>query len=117
MKKLINKNFAFLVDSYKNGYRGVVLEGGSRCFDGKQKIITEKGSKCISEIKIGDLVLSYNHKKNKSEYKKVANCIPQKNTKRCFKIKLKDGTLIECTEDHKFFYNGRYIELKNILSL
>lgn len=124
----VNKNLRYLSDCYKNqkydkdgnllsGKRGVILEGSSRCFDANQLVITSNGNKKISELTINDLCLTFNHSKNITEYKPVEALVKQNNTKKCFKIILKDGTIIKCTEDHKFFYQQRYIELKNIISL
>lgn len=93
-------------------------EGGSRCFHSGQLIVTDKGSLKISDIKKGDLVLSYNHNNGKNEYKRVESCLVQSNSKKAYRIILKSGKEIICTHDHKFYFMGRYIEIeKLILSL
>ena len=117
MARRINPNFKHLVTSYKKGYAGAILEGGSRCFSLDQKVLTPLGPVEISKLKIGDLVNTYNHKLDIIEPKRVVNVIRQDNKKKAYKIKLKDGTIIKCTEDHKFYFNGGYNEIKNILSL
>jgi hypothetical protein len=30
-------------------------------------------------------------------------------------IKMKDGTIIQVTENHKFFFGGSYVKIKDIL--
>lgn len=123
----VNDNYRFLKKQYEEqtyvnenlvkGSKGVVLEGGARCFCPNQLVNTISGPKRISELKIGELVHSFNHTSKQLEYKKVLDKIPQKNIKRCYEIKMKDGSIIRCTEDHRFYYKGEYIEIKNILNL
>lgn len=117
MPKIVSRNFIELLTAYKENKAGCVLEGGSRCFDGNQEIITLEGIKKIKDISENDLCKSYNHQTNEIEFKQVVALNKQKNTKKCFLIKLKDGTEIKVTKDHKFFFNNRYIEIENILSL
>lgn len=100
-----------------DGYRGGVLEGSSRCFHLDQLIITESGKKPIKELTLNDRCLSFNHETQKLEYKNVSRILKQSNKKKAFKIVLKDGTEIKCTHDHKFFFNGSYIEIGKILAL
>lgn len=101
----------------ESGIIGQVLEGSSRCFSENQKIITTNGNKRISEIKNGDIVMSYNEENKTIENSVVTNTFRLKNTKKTVRIKMKDGTIIECTEDHKFFFKGAWTSIKHILSL
>lgn len=112
-----------MVDIYKSKTKdgGKVIicnEGGSRCFSADTKIITYSGIRLISELKIGNKVVSYNISEKKREYKTITNIIitPQ-NKKPCYKIKLKNGAEINCTQDHKFYFNGGWHEAKNIIHL
>lgn len=90
--------------------------GGTRCFGKDQLIVSKNGSKRISELKKGDLVLSYNHKKGINEYKKVINVVKnENNSKECYEIRLKNGRVIKCTTDHEFYTNGEYKPIKEIL--
>jgi intein/homing endonuclease len=100
---------------YKAKKRFVVVYGGAGCFTEKQLIITDKGYKKISKIKIGDNVLSYNGIDN--EFKKVNDVFKYKNNKKTLRIKLSNGKIIEATEDHKFYYGGAWVQLKDIVSL
>lgn len=94
----------------------LLLYGGSGCFTSKQNIITSKGNKEISKINIGDKVLSYNHLAKKNEFRKVTAIHNYKvPTEKIYRIKLKNGTIIEATENHKFYYGGAYVKIKDIL--
>lgn len=93
-------------------------EGGSRCFSAETLIITGSGNKPIKEISIGDQVVSFNESSNTKELKSVTNVIPSNPTeKKCVLIKLKNGNTVECTDDHKFFFKGTWVCIKDILSL
>lgn len=107
-----NPNYKLLHSSIKNGKKkGAILEGSSRCFYGDQLVITKNGSKPIKSINIGDQVLS-----NKG-FKKVTKTHELRNTKKCVEIRLKNGQKIRCTEDHKFYYKGTWVEVKDILNM
>ena len=127
LPKEVNDNYRFLKKQFEDqkyvneelvaGSKGVVLEGGARCFSPCQLVVTESGSKPISDIEIGERVLSFNHLTKEKEFKKAIDKIPQKNVKKCLEITLKDGSVIRCTEAHKFFYKGEYLAIKDILNL
>ena len=94
-----------------------ICEGGSGCFDGGQQVVTNKGLKPIKDIYIGDMVLSYNETTKLDEYKEVNHKFKYKNKKKCYRVGLRDGSYIIATEDHKFYFEGRWVSLKYILSL
>jgi hypothetical protein len=100
------------LNAYKAGYPVICNEGGSRCFADGTLVYTNDGLTNIKDIKAGDLVLTQNE-----GCKKVLDVYVNKNTKRCIKLKLKDGKEIIATEDHKFMFRQRWHELKNIVSL
>ena len=93
----------------------IMNEGGTRCFASDQKIITNNGSIKISDLKVNDKVLSFNHTTGNNEYRKVLSCIKKQNTKKAYCIRFKDGSVIKCTFDHEFFYHGRYIIIEKLL--
>jgi len=94
----------------------VILTGGRGCFHSNQLVRTDKGVKPISEIKTNDVVLSYNEETKSNELKRVTETFVYPNSK-IFKIKLKNGSEINVTENHKFFYQGGWITIKHLLSL
>lgn len=97
--------------AYQQGWPIICNEGGSRCFHADTKVHTVNGPKSISEIQLGDVVLTPNGSKP------VIDVFVNHNTKRCIKVKLKNGNTIIATEDHKFMFRQRWNELKNIVSL
>lgn len=106
---------AELVQNKPQGQKLIIgNEGGSRCFSAS----TIVHGRPISEIKIGDYVQSFNEETKQIEQKKVADMVITKNSsKPCFRIKLKSGHTIECTQDHKFYFEGAWVEIKDIISL
>ena len=79
------------------------------CFAGNTKITTMRGAVQIKDVKVGDLVLTYNEKTHKTEYKKVLKNIKKPITQPLIKI----GKTI-CTENHKFYTNDGWVEAKRI---
>lgn len=103
-------------ENLTNDTRYFIITGGRGCFCGGQLIQTAVGVKPISEIKKGDKVLSYNEATKKNEYKRVTNTFKYDNDK-IVRIRLKNGTEIKVTEDHKFYYKNRWVSVKDLLSL
>lgn len=113
MQVKINERFYPLLF---NEDRYLVLLGGSGCFHANQLVVTDEGSKRISEIKLGDKVLSFNHADNTQEYKEVTYLHKFNNpADRLIRIKLRNGKEIVCTENHKFFIGGSYLKIKEFL--
>ena len=65
------------------------------CLDLKTQVQTQQGLKDISNIQVGDLVLS------NTGYNEVMNVFP-KTKKKSYKITLEDGKEIICSEEHLF---------------
>jgi intein/homing endonuclease len=77
---------------------------------------TEQGVMPISQIKVGDKVLSYNLKTKVNEYKTVTNTITHKtHVDKLLRIKMKDGTVINVTENHEFFTGEKFVKIKDLL--
>jgi len=98
------------------GFGLVVLD---ECFTYDTKIITEFGEKNIGDIVENGLdvkILTFNHKNNIFEYKKINRWI-RKNKDTIYKIKLNNGLFIECTDNHKFYVNNKgYVRAKDLTS-
>jgi hypothetical protein len=103
--------FQRTVERDSEGYRIICHEGGSRCFDGSQKIITKNGTKKISDIKIGDYVRSGHDKK----WERVIHVFKMTNHKPCYEITLKNGQKIKATQDHKVWFEGGWHSLKYVV--
>jgi intein/homing endonuclease len=75
------------------------------CFTYDTKIETDKGL-----LKIGDIVensldvkvLSYNHRLKKSELKSISRYL-YNGYRKVIRVKLSNGSIIECTPEHKFY--------------
>lgn len=105
-------------DNYSNENKVIICnEGGTRCFAPNQTVITSEGSKCISDIKKGDKVQSLNESTKQIELKTVLDTMSFKNTKKSYRITLKTGETIECTQDHEFYYKGSWVSIKHVVSL
>ena len=83
------------------------------CFVSGTKISTPTGYKNIEDIKMGDLVYSYNHKENKVEIKKV-NYLFNKHVDKIVTITSTSGEIIECSVNHPIYCNGKYIRAEHI---
>lgn len=103
--------------NYKATEKLIINQGGTSCFYGDQLVITKRGNIKIKDIILGDIVLSFNEKTNTKEWKVVKNLFSYFNSKKTVKIKLKDGSEIIATDDHKFFHEGGWYSLKHLLSL
>lgn len=110
---IFQKNFNALQEQ---GVRFIINEGGSRCFSANQLVKTINGLKPISEIQKGETVFSYNEETKQVEPQKVLMQYESENEKKCLRIKLKNGQVIEASEDHKFYFEGGWVSLKNIVS-
>jgi hypothetical protein len=100
----------------QSNHTHTAIIGGYGCFLDNQKIVTPTGLVNLSNLKAGDSVNSFNQNTKKVEVKKVVNTFKYK-ADEYFCIKLKDGTEINVTKDHKFFFNNKWIEIHKILDL
>ena len=113
-----SKVFTQNAEAFSNdNVRFIINQGGSRCFAPTQLIYTTDGDKPISEIKEGDIVKTLNIKTKEIEYKSVNEVFKSDNVKKSLRIKLKNGSIIECTEDHEFYFEGGFTSIRNIVSL
>lgn len=92
----------------------IVNEGGTRCFASGTIVCVEHGIKPIEDIKVGDRVLSFDGKDD--VFKTVTEIHKMVNTKQTVKLKMKNGATITVTDDHQFYFEGRWIELKHLLT-
>jgi hypothetical protein len=75
---------------------------GSNCFIAGTKISLKDGSKKIEEIKVGDIVWSFNEVTKKKELKKVLN-LKQPLHNDIVKYTLENGKTVESTFDHPYY--------------
>ena len=115
--KLVIRGTRVLDLNMKATTRFVINQGGSRCFAPDQEIQLFGKSLPISKVPPGAMVWTWNEIAERREIAKVAEVLKFQNTKPTVKIKLKSGKEIICTEDHEFYYEGGWKEIKYILSL
>lgn len=85
-----------------------LLIGGSPCFTGSNLVLTSKGYVPISEIEVGDMVVTH-----KNRYKKVLKI--GGDVKDTVRVKAQGSTEIITTSDHPFYYTHRTKEWNNEL--
>lgn len=101
--------------TWSRGELGVV-SGIPGCFGPNQLIHTKRGVVPISEITTEDHVLSYNEHLKINEWRKVlATPVHETTQEKMFRITLKDGTVIEVTENHEFYTGMGYVKIKDLL--
>jgi hypothetical protein len=83
-------------------------------FDGDTVVHTKDGLKPISELKIGDLVLSYNEDTKENEYREVVHLIQNEQEYDFISIELNDGNVIDSTPSHPFFVDGEWIDAQEL---
>lgn len=107
----VHINDAF-IPFLKDTHRYDILWGGAGCFDGETLVNTTTGYRKISEIKLGEMVLSFNQNTLQPEYKQVVNkfCYMVRNIRQKMITFVLDNQLIKCTHGHKFYLQGTWIE-------
>lgn len=112
---VFEKNYDALFNSKK---RFIINQGSSRCFAGDTLIQTMNGNKRIDEIVPGDMVKTMNEETKEIIWKPVIDTFHSpNNTKPSVRLKMKNGDIIECTIDHKFYFEGVFTSIKHILDL
>lgn len=112
---VINPLFEPLFNDNLEDPRYYQVYGGRGCFLKDQEVIMgDSSTKKIVDIKKGDIVKSYNEITKQLENKKVLDTFKYP-SHEYIRIKLKNGTIIECTPDHKFLYKGKWKQIQEIL--
>ena len=116
-----NVNSYTLVKSIAEELRGLAVEfsvpivsatqttRSGYCLDLKTQVQTPQGLKELSNIQVGDLVLS------NTGYNEVLNVFP-KSKKKSYKITLEDGKEIICSEEHLFPTQNGEVNIKGGLN-
>jgi len=96
-----------------SGVRGTITSKGGNCFPAGTMIYTPSGYKDIACLQNNERVLSYNHERNKTEWKKI-KATKQRVSNRLVTITLPCGDSLTATSDHRIFLSGKgYTEIEN----
>lgn len=86
----------------------------NKCLLPETVVESEDGLKCMSEIRIGDNILSYDVDNNKDHFVEVKNIY--ENEVEVYEVLMEDGTKISCSMDHKFLCSDKKMHtLRDIL--
>jgi len=80
---------------------------GCNSFTADTLVHTENGLKPISEIKVGDKVLSYDERTETTIYQPVMDIIQGEKQHQIIKLTLDSGESIETTSEHPFYIKGK----------
>ena len=87
----------------------------NKCIFEEESVETEKGRKMLTDVSIGDRVLSYDVENNKDHYVEVIDKI--RGEREVYEVELHNGKTIRCSLDHKFLTkSGKMKTLKQIIS-
>jgi len=90
---------------------------GCNSFTAETLVHTETGLHPISELKIGDKVLSYDERTETSLYQPVMDVIQGEKQYHLIKLTLESGESIETTAEHPFYIQGKGWNAANTLKV
>ncbi len=94
----------------------VFLSGGPGCFVEGTLVRTIDGYKPIQEIKDGDLVYTINEGSGIEEVKPVISTHEYTDhSEDLLELEFEDGTIVRCTENHKFYVDGEWVAARDLI--
>jgi intein/homing endonuclease len=88
---------------YKSAGIGTGITGmGADCFPEGVYIDTYSGYRCISTLKVGDDVWSYNHRTGEPELQRI-EAVSSRTVSRLVQVKTACGREVPCTSEHPFW--------------
>ena len=92
--------------------------GGAFCFVPGTLIHTKRGIRRIENVKVGDLVYSYNHKTNKTEFSEVSDSFTREllDSETLYELVTSSGNTYEVTGEHPFYVKGpaKYVKAEDL---
>lgn len=102
-----NKHIELITASSNNQVIGRALF----CLSGNTEVVTSEGVCKLKDIQGQDKQFLTISPEGKVEYSKPCKVQPTKKTKEIYKLELEDGTILECTPEHRFLLkDGTYKE-------
>lgn len=89
--------------------------GCAFCLKPSAKLIVGDSTKSISEICVGDKVLSYNSETNKTELREVLKLYERDYTGDLIVIEDEFGHILKCTPNHKVLTQRGYVRADELL--
>jgi len=94
----------------------VFMAGGPGCFVEGTLVRTVDGYQPIETIASGTLVYTINEKTGEEELKPVVLAHTYTDhTENLLELEFEDGTIVRCTENHRFFVDGKWIPAKDLI--
>lgn len=99
----------------KGIFKAVFMAGSPGCFDGETLVDTNNGFKKISDIEVGDQVLTFDEETGDEVYKPVLELFKYDVTDDdILEIEFENGETVICTENHEFYVNGEWVKAKDL---
>jgi len=112
--KVGGKYVSKFAEKYVNSLKSFVKGIGCNSFAENTFITTANGLVEISEIQIGNSVLTFNEKNGKHELRSVIHIISTEEIKKTLTIELSNGEMILSTPGHLIYVEGKWIAAKEI---
>jgi hypothetical protein len=88
----------------------LLIGGGAGCFEKGTLVRMEEGYKPIEEVKVGDMVWTFNQVTDVEELKQVLRTpFYEEHEEDLLEITFEDGTVVRCTENHPFYVDGEWV--------
>ena len=93
----------------------VFMAGGPGCFVADTLVKTIDGYVEIKNVDVGTLVYTINEKTKEIELKPVIKHHEYTtHTEDLLELEFEDGTILRCTENHKFYVDGEWVSAKDL---
>jgi hypothetical protein len=99
---VVTKGYNYRTDHPKDNYSEPYFIKVGDCIAKYEKVYTIKGLKKVGNLKVGDIVLSYDLKNEMFTYKPILN-IWEKGTLQVKRVVFTNGTHIDVTKNHPFW--------------
>jgi tRNA-binding EMAP/Myf-like protein len=101
---------------FKDGEEVIATEKLHGCLHASTPVMLANGEyRPISELQVGDTILSYDHGTETFVPDQVDDVLSQRLEKSWVRLTFEDGRSIDCTEDHKFLTQRGWVQAKDLL--
>lgn len=109
-------NCSFLPIDHMDAFSETMFLLLSGCFEENTEIKTRDGVKKIKDITVYDYILTYDTDNSTYHWTRPFAVLPTPSEgKQKIELTFEDGSVVQCTDDHKFFVNGRgWVEARDL---